>query len=163
MRIATRIRAGRAIFGLALAALLASAAPALAHGTGSNWVEGGAAPLAVHFYYSTGDPMAWVGVKVFGPGDTSMEYQDARTDKAGVIAFVPDRQGPWRVEAQDDQGHRAVAETTVGADMVRKAGAAQASGSGSPARSAALGLSVLLNIFLGLALWRSGRKAAPKV
>lgn len=149
---------------LALACALALPAIAQAHGTGSRWLEGQAAPLAVLFHYSTGEPMSWVAAKVYGPGDTAMEYQAARTDKAGVLAFVPDRPGPWRVEAQDDQGHKAVAETNVDAALAQSAQAAgQAGGqnlAGSPLRSAALGLSILLNISLGLMLWR--RTRAPK-
>ena len=135
---------------LVLGCALALPAPAQAHGTGSRWLEGQAAPLAVLFHYSTGEPMSWVSAKVYGPGDTTMEYQDARTDKAGVLAFVPDRPGPWRVEAQDDQGHKAVAETSVDASLVRGAQPeSQTSGqAGAPLRSAQAGRA-------GSAFWAS--------
>lgn len=145
---------------LVLACGLALPAPAQAHGTGSRWLEGQATPLAVLFHYSTGEPMCWVSAKVYGPGDTAMEYQDARTDKAGILAFVPDRPGPWRVEALDDQGHKAVAETSVDTALVRSAQPGSQAQAASPLRSAALGLSILLNISLGLLLWRRSR--APK-
>ncbi|MHC1752911.1 hypothetical protein [Humidesulfovibrio sp.] len=147
--------------GLALTLACALALPAIAqaHGTGSRWLEGQAAPLAVLFHYSTGEPMSWVAAKVYGPGDTSMEYQAARTDKAGVLAFVPDRPGAWRVEVLDDQGHKAVAETNVDAALAHSA---QPGGqAASPLRSAALGLSILLNISLGLMLWRRTRASKP--
>lgn len=145
------------VLGLVLACALALPAIAQAHGTGSRWLEGQTTPLAVLFHYSTGEPMSWVSAKVYGPGDTAMEYQDARTDKAGVLAFVPDRPGAWRVEAQDDQGHKAVAETSVDASLLRTAEAGAQGPAASPLRSAALGLSILLNISLGLLLWRRSR------
>lgn len=146
--------AGALALALALLWLAASSTPAQAHGTGSRWLDGQAAPLAVLFHYSTGEPMAWVSARVYGPGDTAMEYQAAHTDKAGVLAFVPDRPGIWRVEAQDDQGHKAVAETTVEADLVRSAQQGGQNQAASPLRSAALGVSLLLNLVLGLLLWR---------
>ncbi len=148
------------VLALVLACALALPAPAQAHGTGSRWLDGQTAPLAVLFHYSTGEPMSWVSAKVYGPSDTAMEYQDARTDKAGVLAFVPDRPGPWRVEALDDQGHKAVAETNVDTSLARSAQSDSQAQAASPLRSAALGLSILLNISLGLLLWRRSR--APK-
>lgn len=161
-RLPDRTKAPALALTLVLACALALPAIARAHGTGSRWLEGQAAPLAVLFHYSTGEPMSWVAAKVYGPGDTAMEYQAAHTDKAGVLAFVPDRPGLWRVEAQDDQGHKAVAETNMDGALARNAQAeGQAGGQApSPLRSAALGLSILLNISLGLMLWR--RTRAPK-
>lgn len=151
---AARQGPGAGALALALLWLAVSSTPAQAHGTGSRWLDGQAAPLAVLFHYSTGDPMSWVSARVYGPGDTAMEYQAAHTDKAGVLAFAPDRPGIWRVEAQDDQGHKAVAETTVGADLVRSAQQGGQNQAASPLRSAALGVSLLLNLVLGLLLWR---------
>jgi nickel transport protein len=147
---------------LLLVAILACPSQGLAHGTGSRWLEGPAAPLVVLFHYSTGEPMAWVAIKVYGPGDTAMEYQDARTDKAGVFAFVPDRPGSWRVVAKDDQGHQAVAETTVSTSMVRHDGSSSQPAAASQGRAVALGLSLLLNLLLGLLIWRRKRPAQQK-
>ncbi len=79
--------------------------PAFAHGVGAGHAQGPCE--AVRFYYSDGQPMAYAEVLVYGPGDAKVEFQNGRTDKNGVFAFVPDRTGPWRVVCNDGMGHRA--------------------------------------------------------
>lgn len=156
----------------ALVLALAAALPpsAAAHGVGSRWLEGGPAPRAVLFHYSTGEPMAYAKVKVFGPRDDKMEYQSARTDRAGVFAFLPDGPGPWRVEASDDEGHKAVAEVSV-PDAAAPSGtssenvslpksAPQAIEPRPVWESALLGASLTLNLFTGAALWRGRTRSA---
>lgn len=63
--------------------------------------------MAVRFGYAGGEPMSYVEAKVFGPeSPPDLEFQNGRTDARGVFAFVPDRPGPWRVEAWDNLGHK---------------------------------------------------------
>ena len=157
-----------ASLGIVLAVVWALPSVAKAHGTGTRWL-GDERALAVYFHYSTGEPMSWVKVRVFGPGDDKLEFVSARTDRNGRFAFLPDAPGRWRVEASDEQGHKAVAETelspvadkadapvTVGADRVGEGG-----GDGLVALSVAwralLGVSLILNGLLAATLVRQRR------
>ena len=87
----------------ALVALLAlGPAAGWAHGTGSRVSADRAVVLNLH--YSDGDAMAYVDVQVFAPSET-VAFLHARADRLGRAAFVPDRDGDWRVEARDAEGH----------------------------------------------------------
>lgn len=145
------------LLALALLPVLAWALPqsAQAHGTGSRLLPPEAPLRAVLFHYSTGEPMAWTTVRVFAPGGA--EWVQARTDAAGVAAFAPDRAGVWRLQARDEEGHQAEIEVAVDSAV----GAAQPGqeGAGALWPRAALGLSLLANLALALALRRKGRPA----
>lgn len=167
---------------LALLALLMPAAWAFppnaqAHGTGSRLLDGADPVRSLYFHYSSGEPMSWVKIKVYGPGDEKMEFQSARTDKLGRFAFLPDRNGPWRVEASDDEGHKAVADITVEPAPVPTGPAHAGTRDPEPAHPlpqthaqdreqdpqwmrALLGVSLILNLFMGAALVR--RKKAGR-
>jgi nickel transport protein len=94
----------RELFG-GLVSLLLLASLAHAHGVTYGICDEHA--MAVRFGYAGGEPMSYVEVKVFGPeSPPDLEFQNGRTDGRGVFAFVPDRQGPWRVEAWDNLGHK---------------------------------------------------------
>jgi nickel transport protein len=103
--------------------------------------------------------MAWNKVRVFGPGDEKTEFVVARTDRNGRFAFLPDRPGLWRVEASDDEGHKAVAETeyrpaaSSGASsaMAAPGSGSYSEGAGPPWMRAVLGVSLVLNLFVGAA------------
>lgn len=161
---------------LALLMLAAWAFPpnAQAHGTGSRLLDGSDPVRSLYFHYSSGEPMSWVKIKVYGPGDEKMEFQSARTDKLGRFAFLPDRNGPWRVEASDDEGHKAVAELFVEASPVAGGPAQAGTREAEPARllpqahaqdreqdpqwmRALLGVSLILNLFTGAALVRRNK------
>lgn len=87
----------------ALVVLLAlGPATGWAHGTGSRVAADRAVVLNLH--YSDGDAMAYVDVQVFAPSET-VAFLHARADRLGRAAFVPDRDGDWRVEARDFEGH----------------------------------------------------------
>ena len=129
---------------------------ARAHGTGSRWLDGGEPTLAVYFHYSTGEPMSWNKVKVYGPGDEKTEFVASRTDRNGKFAFMPDRPGHWRVEASDDEGHKAVAETeyqpagrTSASDHVSSKAGPENGGPGPFWMRVVLGVSLVLNLFVG--------------
>jgi hypothetical protein len=49
--------------------------------------------------------MAYASVKVFAPDEHKIEYQNGRTDRAGVFSFCPDKSGEWLVVVDDGSGH----------------------------------------------------------
>lgn len=166
---------------LALAAAVAWALPpsARAHGTGARLLQPGDTARSVLFHYSSGEPMAWVRIKVFAPQGPG-EFVIARTDPNGIFAFVPDGPGLWRVEAQDDEGHKAVIDVHVDASFA--AAGPESTAAGTPGQTgepqvlppepshgrernplvlrALLGISLIGNLFLGLAFARK-RQTRP--
>ena len=86
----------------------------LAHGHGVTYGLCDEHAMVVRFDYAGGEPMSYVEAKVFGPeSPPDLEFQNGRTDARGVFAFVPDRPGPWRVEAWDNLGHKGSIEVLV--------------------------------------------------
>jgi nickel transport protein len=86
---------------LAALVLLLTASPAWAHGV--VWSVGAGASV-VEFRYTSDEPMSYADITIQGPGDTT-SIQTGRTDAKGRFAFIPDRDGPWRVTADDGMGH----------------------------------------------------------
>lgn len=125
---------------LLLALLLPAAAGA--HGTGSRVTAARAVVLDLH--YTDGEAMAYVDVKVFAPNET-VAFLHGRADRLGRVAFVPDRNGDWRVEGRDSEGHTVLATVPV------EGGAATAQAGGVPAWM--LWASVALNLFGASELW----------
>ena len=72
--------------------------------------------MALEFYYSTGEAMAYREARVYSPDNVRAAFQAGRTDEYGRISFVPAVSGEWRVEVRDEEGHRAEAVVTVAAD-----------------------------------------------
>ncbi|RAU20031.1 hypothetical protein CU669_20615 [Paramagnetospirillum kuznetsovii] len=94
---------------------LLAAGPAWAHGV--VWsVNAGAS--VVEFRYTTDEPMSYAAITVQAPGDANT-FQTGRTDPSGRFAFIPDRDGPWTVTADDGMGH--VSTATVPVDGGRTA------------------------------------------
>lgn len=129
---------------LAFAGLLALLpAAGWAHGTGSRTSADRAVVLDLH--YSDGEAMSYADVQVFAPSET-VAFMHGRADRLGRAAFVPDRDGEWRVEGRDAEGHMVRAVVPVSGDTtVAQAG-------GVPAWM--LWTSLALNLF-GLAEFRS--------
>ena len=92
-------------------ALLSRPGIALSHGVGYR--RSARSAVALEFYYSTGEAMAYQEAWVYGPGNARAAYQTGRTDEYGRISFVPAASGDWRVEVRDAEGHRAEAVVTV--------------------------------------------------
>lgn len=113
----------------AAAALLLAAAPAAAHEV-LHTVERGGRAVAVHAFFTGGEPLAYCEVQVFSPADARLPYQKGRTDRNGWVAFVPDVPGRWQVRIADATGHGLVAEVDVEPGA---RGAAVASGAGGAA------------------------------
>ena len=106
----------------------------------------------VIFGFNDGTPMSFALVKVFGPAD-SLPVLETRTDRAGRVSFLPDRNGIWRAEAIDDQGH------SLNTTMSIHDGVPVGSGKGVP--DGLVALSLVLNLVLGslaAGLWRRRRQ-----
>ncbi len=143
----------RACSAAALLAAALAAGGAHAHGVGARSLGGAqSGAQAVEFYYASGEPMAYVSVRLFAPGDSTVPYVDGRADKLGRFAFLPDAPGAWTARAEDEEGHKV--ELTVQAG---EAGAAGGSPGGmySPWR-VALWLSLSANL-LAAATWMRAR------
>ena len=109
-RISGRLK--MAMLGLAIAAGLGLfAGMAWAHGVG--YQESDLRPVALDFFYSTGELMSYLKAEVFSPSDEKIAYQSGRTDAGGRFAFIPDKPGKWQVIVNDDDGHRAETEIDV--------------------------------------------------
>ena len=138
---------------LALAGLVALLpAAGWAHGTGSRVTDDRAVVLDLH--YSDGEAMSYADVQVFAPSET-VAFLHGRADRLGRVAFVPDRDGEWRVEGRDAEGH------LVRAVIPISSGTAPAQAGGVPAWT--LWASLALNLF-GLAQlgFRPGRVLAHR-
>ena len=135
-----------------------------AHGTGHRVIRDAGA-VAVESFYSDREPMSYAEVKLYGPSDDSIEYQNGRTDKNGRFAFLPDQEGTWRMEVGDGMGHLMRAdidvkkpekeETPSGETPV----AVDAAPPGIPMPwKAALGLSLIANLSLIAYVWQKRRR-----
>ncbi len=138
---------------------------ALAHGTGHRLLKEKTA-VTVEFFYSDNEPMSYAEILVFSPADRQVEYQNGRTDQKGRFSFYPETPGKWRVESGDGMGHKETAVIEVKKDL---AGFSSQNfkdtiedtndgwnSSGSKAVSAVAGLSLILNFFLVLYMWKHG-------
>ncbi|NOY59836.1 MAG: DUF4198 domain-containing protein [Calditrichaeota bacterium] len=69
--------------------------------------------IIIKVEYEEGGAMSYADVFVYSPDDEKVEYQNGRTDKNGVFAFVPDKPGVWKVKVDDGMGHGLVTKVTV--------------------------------------------------
>jgi len=138
--------------GLAAAAAVAvmAAGGAQAHGVGARSL--GPGTQSVEFYYASGEPMAYVAVRLFALGDAAVPFVDGRADKLGRFAFLPSEPGAWTARAEDGEGHKV--ELTVQAGEASTAGGSPG-GLFSPWR-VALWLSLSVNL-LAVAAWLRAR------
>lgn len=141
---------------LAVSLLLVAPAVAGAHEV-HHEVERGRA-IALRATYADGEPLAYAAAEVFSPADPGVPHLSARTDRHGWIAFVPDRDGAWRVKVADASGH--------GLDTTVEVGAASAPTDRSAPSAAALvlrplvGLAAIAAVFTALVLARRRRRPA---
>lgn len=140
----------RSLAGLAVALCLALPGGAQAHGVGARSLGTGA--QTVEFYYASGEPMAYVAVKLFAPGE-AVPYIDGRADKEGRFAFLPGGPGAWTARAEDEEGHKV--ELTVQAGEAGNSPGGSLGGQFSPWRLA-LWFSLSANV-LAAASWVRGR------
>ncbi|MDR3354473.1 MAG: hypothetical protein LBO21_05500 [Synergistaceae bacterium] len=158
----------RSVISLIAALILgysAAAHPGAAFGHGSGYRQSKIDAVALEFYYSTGEAMAYQETKVYSPGGEGIAYQSGRTDEFGRYSFVPATEGEWRVEVKDDEGHRAEALIPITAEFMEGA----SDGTAVPVQSslpqgadlfvrALLGVSLIFNAAAFVRLKRSGAK-----
>jgi nickel transport protein len=60
--------------------------------------------MAARIFYSAKDPASYSEFELYGPGDT-LPHQTGRTDKNGMVAFVPDRPGVWKLKVLGESPH----------------------------------------------------------
>ena len=115
--------------------------------------------LSVKVFYAVNDPASYSEYEVFGPGDTE-PYQVGRTDRSGVLSFLPDRQGTWRVKVIGESSHGFHGVTIE----VKVDQAFQLESFNKPILAqhtkVVVGLSVIFGLFGLVALYLSRRKRA---
>lgn len=146
-----------------LAALLALGwfgADAQAHALLAKEMASGDARV-VEFSYSTGDVAAYTEAKLYGPDSADVEFQNGRTDALGRFAFIPDKPGTWTIVVADNMGHKvshpmtiALSDEGVMEREVAPSGFSESLWALPIVFRAVLGVSLLLNFFLVLALFR---------
>ena len=78
-----------------------SSAPGDAHTVNYEVQQKG---LAVKVFFPAQDPASYAEYEVFAPGE-ELPHQTGRTDRNGFVAFVPDRQGIWKVKVIGESAH----------------------------------------------------------
>jgi nickel transport protein len=101
------------ILGLVLCACPGTA---LAHGVGYRLLS--VNTVALEFFYSTGESMAYQEARVYSPRDEKASFQSGRSDEFGRVSFVPDSPGGWRVVVKDGEGHLAEAVINVTEEFI---------------------------------------------
>ena len=133
---------------------LATPGMVLAHGTGYRVQKPGKA-VTIECYYSDGTTMAYADTIVFSPEDSKVEHQNGRTDKNGRVAFFPDTHGTWRVNVSDGMGHKIQAQVQVEPKDTPSSGIQESGSIGqSHALPAAMGISLIFNLYAGIVLMR---------
>jgi nickel transport protein len=71
--------------------------------------------ISARFFFLPNDPANYSPYEILGPGD-EIPHQKGRTDKNGVVSFLPDRSGKWRIKViaeSEHGGHAATVEIDV--------------------------------------------------
>lgn len=143
---------------LTLAAVCLLGAEAQAHALLAHDVPAGDARV-VSFTYSSGEPAAYAEARLYGPGDADVEFQNGRTDAEGRFAFLPAQPGTWKIVVADNMGHKVSHAMTIAPAGATSGSVPVPADSGEGAWGsvpfrAVFGISLLLNLFLGLAWFR---------
>jgi len=144
---------------LLLLTLLSPTAPAWCHG-----VEGHIAPgwgYQVTAMYDDGEPMSYAAVEIRAAGE-KIAFQSGRTDRNGVMLFLPDRPGVWEAVVTDGMGHRLSLEVTVadlGASAAMSAQATAAPRATSRPQALITGIALIFGLFGMLYAWKTRRAA----
>lgn len=147
---------------------MAMSCNALAHGTDYRLINKDNG-VAAEFFYSDKTPMRYAQILVFSPENQKVEYQNGRTDQNGRFVFLPEIPGQWRVKVNDGMGHAVNASVTVNFPALESKSGNTPLNSQHPevskgktpffsqasmAVKLVLGLSILLNLFLGVSAWK---------
>ncbi len=69
--------------------------------------------VTVSATYMGNEPVSYASILVYSPADNETEYQNGRSDAAGMFAFIPDRAGKWKFVIDDEMGHMKEVEIDV--------------------------------------------------
>lgn len=142
--------------------ILALSSVSLAYGHGVTYGVSDNYSVAVRFGYAGGEPMSYAETKVYGPESSAdVEYQNGRTDAAGLFAFVPNVAGKWRVVTRDSQGHKGSFEIVIEeSDVGLKAGNQNKEGiEESMLFKILFGLSLIANLALAAVFIKQPKRA----
>ncbi|MFO7750306.1 MAG: hypothetical protein R6V54_09475 [Desulfobacteraceae bacterium] len=141
---------------------------AFAHGTDYRLI-GKDAVVAAEFFYSDKTPMEYAEILIFSPENEKVEFQNGRTDQNGRFAFLAETPGKWQMKVNDGMGHAVHAAVTVKPvnseskknDEIADKQQNRATKKNNPLLGDSpmgvrlvLGLSILLNLFLGVYVWK---------
>ena len=118
--------------------------------------------ISARFFFLPNDPANYSPYEIFGPGE-DIPYQKGRTDKNGVVSFLPDRPGKWRIKVTAESehgGHAANVEIDV------KEGLLMESFSKPLVASYVkffVGAGLLLGVFGMWALWTARRRKPESI
>jgi nickel transport protein len=120
--------------------------------------------VAAEFLHSDKDPMRYAEVLVFSPENKNVEYQNGRTDRNGRFAFCPEMPGKWLIKVNDGMGHAVRAEVSVDFPETESEAIKGLADKDTPAARGTskwikviLGLSIVLNLFLGMYVMKKGK------
>jgi nickel transport protein len=100
--------------------LLCLDAPAFAHRINFE-TELHAPAVTVKAFFSRTAPVANARVEIYAPG-SDQPFQTGRTDKGGNFAFLPDNQGTWKAEIDDERGHTGQVLISIHDDFFNSSG-----------------------------------------
>lgn len=75
--------------------------PAIAHSVHHQVENRG---ISARIFYAEDDPASYSQYEIFGPGD-KIPHQKGRTDKNGIVSFLPDRAGKWVIKVYGESEH----------------------------------------------------------
>ena len=62
--------------------------------------------VSARVFYGPAEPASYAAYEIFGPGD-ALPHQKGRSDRNGIVSFLPDRPGEWRITVTDEAEHGA--------------------------------------------------------
>ncbi len=89
------------VITLTLLALMLSALSAFGHAINYRVENKG---ISARIFFAGDAPMRYANYELFGPGDTIV-FQKGRSDRNGVISFLPDRPGQWQLKVSGEEAH----------------------------------------------------------
>ena len=93
--------AGRLCLVAVTLAVFLAGPKALAHSIHYELQQKG---ISAKIFYAAKDPASYSEYEVYGPSD-NQPYQIGRTDRAGVLSFLPDRPGLWKIKVLGESAH----------------------------------------------------------
>lgn len=60
--------------------------------------------VAISLSFDKNAPASWADYKIYAP-NMSMPYQQGKSDSSGIISFLPNKNGEWKIYVEADAGH----------------------------------------------------------